>query len=87
MRKKCITYSSIVDTPRSLGNFLLFLGQDQLGEKYLIYSHIQVSQNTLGKTYALHIRDIQTPLNTPPAADLTKLIPSTYFLVIDSRRI
>ena len=35
-----ITYSFIVDNLNMLGNFLLFLGQDQLGEKYLTYSHI-----------------------------------------------
>ena len=32
-----------------LGNFLLFAGQDQLGEGYLTYSHIWGSTNTLGK--------------------------------------
>ena len=29
-KKLCITYSFIVDNPNILGNFLLFLGQDQL---------------------------------------------------------
>ena len=44
-----------------LGNFLLFIEQDQLGENYLTYSRLWGSQNTLGKKYALHIRDIQAP--------------------------
>ena len=39
--------------PEYLGNFLLFVGQGQLGENYLSYSHIWGSQ--------LHIWDIQTP--------------------------
>ena len=43
------TYSFIVDNPNILGNFLLFVGQDQLGENYLTYSHIWGSKNTLGK--------------------------------------
>ena len=30
----------IVDTPNSLGHFLLFVGQDCLGENYLTYSDI-----------------------------------------------
>ena len=48
-----------MDNPNILGNFLLFVGQDQLGQNYLTYSHIRGSQNTLGKKYALHIRDVQ----------------------------
>ena len=43
--KTCITYSFIMDNPNSLGNFMLFVGQDQLEENYLTYSHIWVSQN------------------------------------------
>ena len=57
MQKGCITYSLGVDTPIILGNFLLFLGQDQLGENYLTFSYLWGSQITLGKTYALHLRD------------------------------
>ena len=30
----------IVENPHILGNFLLFVGQDQLGENYLTYSFI-----------------------------------------------
>ena len=37
------------------------VGQDQLGEDYLTYSHIGGFQNTLGSKYALHIQDIQAP--------------------------
>ena len=48
-KQTCITYSSIVDNPNILGNFLLFVGQNQLGENYLTYSHVWGSQNTLGK--------------------------------------
>ena len=59
----CITYSFIVDNPNYLRNFLLFAGQDQLGENYLTYSQIWGAKNTLGKKYALHIRDIQAPPN------------------------
>ena len=40
MYKICITYFLIVDNPNILGDFLLFVGQDQLGENYLTYSHI-----------------------------------------------
>ena len=32
--KICITYSFVVGNPNILGNFLLFVGQDQLGENY-----------------------------------------------------
>ena len=39
-KQKCITYSFIVDNPNILGNFLLFVGKNQLGENYLTYSHI-----------------------------------------------
>ena len=53
----------IVENPNILGNFLLFVGQDQLGENYLTYSGIWASQNTLGKKYALHIREIQATPN------------------------
>ena len=42
-----------------LGNFLLFVGQGELGENYLTYSHIWGPQNAWGKKCALHIRDIQ----------------------------
>ena len=51
------------DNPNILGSFRLFVGQDQLGENYLTYSHTWGSKNTLGKKNALHIRDIQTPPN------------------------
>ena len=43
------TYFFVVDNPNILGNFLLLVGQDQLGENYLTHSHIWGSQNTLGK--------------------------------------
>ena len=42
-----------------LGSFLMFVGQDQVGENYLTYSHIWGSRNTLGKKCVLHIREIQ----------------------------
>ena len=48
-QKICIKFTFIVDNPNILGNFLLFVGQDQLGENCLTYSHIWGSQNTLGK--------------------------------------
>ena len=54
MQKKNITYSFIVDNPNILGNFLLFVGQNQLGDNYLMYSHIWGSQNTLGKKCITH---------------------------------
>ena len=42
-------YSFIVDTPNILGNFLIFVGQHQLAEKYLIFrplwSQTNVYQN------------------------------------------
>ena len=47
-----------------LGSFLLFVGQDQLGENYLACSHTCGSQNALGylgKTYALHIHEVPAP--------------------------
>ena len=47
-----------VDNPNILGNFLLFVGQDQLGENYRTYSQSWGSKNTLGRKYALHIRDV-----------------------------
>ena len=40
MQKICITYSFIVDNPNNLGGFLLFVGQDQLGQNYQTYFHI-----------------------------------------------
>ena len=36
----CITYSFVVHNPSVLGNFLLFVGQDQLGENDPTYSQI-----------------------------------------------
>ena len=39
-KKKCITYSFVVDNPNTFGHFLLFVGQDQLRENYLTFSHI-----------------------------------------------
>ena len=50
-------------TPTILGKFLSFVGQGQQGENYLTYSYGWEPQATLGKKYALHIRDIQTPTN------------------------
>ena len=49
--KICITYFFIEDNPSILGNFLLFVGQDQLGENYpyLVYSHNCGSLTTFGK--------------------------------------
>ena len=44
----CTTYSSIADNPNILGNFRLIVGQEQLGENYLTYSHIWGSKKTLG---------------------------------------
>ena len=38
-----------MDNPKILGKFLLFVGQDQLGDNYLTNSHTWVSQNILGK--------------------------------------
>ena len=57
--------SFVVDNLNLLGFFLLFVGQDQLGENYLTYSHNWGPriQNTLGKKYAFHIRDIQVSPN------------------------
>ena len=76
-KKICITHSFIVENPNILGNFLLFVGQDQLGENCLTYSGIWASQNTIGKKYALHIREIQATPNKscmqPPAWYLTSL--------------
>ena len=40
LQKIWITCSSVVDNPKILGNFLLFVEQDQLGENYLTHSHI-----------------------------------------------
>ena len=51
--KICLRYPFIADNPNILGNFLLFVGQDQLGENYQTYSHNWGLQNTLGKNYAL----------------------------------
>ena len=63
MQKGCITYSFIVDNPNTLGNFQLFVGQDQMRDNYLTYFHIWGPKNTLGLKHALHIRDIQAPRN------------------------
>ena len=49
MQKKCITYSCILENLNSLGSFLMFVGQDQLGENYQTHSHVWGSKNTLGK--------------------------------------
>ena len=38
-----------MDNPNILANFLLFVGQDRLGEDYQTYSHIWGPENTLGK--------------------------------------
>ena len=59
----------------SMRKFLLFVGQDQLGEDYLTYSHIWGSQNTLSKEYALHIQDIQAP---PNKSCMRKFSPAWY---------
>ena len=64
----CITYSFIVDNPNILGNFLLFAGQNQLGENYLTYSHIWGSQNTFGKKNA-YIFGIVRPLQINHVCD------------------
>ena len=88
MRKNIhITYSFIVDNPNILGQFLLFVGQDQLGEDYLIYSHIWGSHNTLGKKYALHIQEIQAPSTEKPQIPenrrkIGKKLGISYFLPI-----
>ena len=52
-----------MDDPNILGDLLLFAGRDQLGESCPTYSETEIweSQNTFGKEYALHIRDIQAP--------------------------
>ena len=52
--------------PNILGNFLLFAGQNQLGENYLTYSHIWGGGG--GPEYfrlknTLHIRGIPAPPN------------------------
>ena len=39
--------------------FLLFVWQDQLGENYPNIFPYLGSQNTLGKKYALHVRNFQ----------------------------
>ena len=68
----CITYSFIVDNPNILGNFQLFVGQNQLGENYLTYSHIWGSQNTLGKNMH-YIFGIFGPLQIKHACDNFRL--------------
>ena len=63
MKQEMHNMSFIVDNQSIVGYFLLFVGQDQLGENYLTYSHIWGTQTTLGKNDALHIREIQAPPN------------------------
>ena len=45
MHNKCLRVNSL----NISGNFLLFVGRNQLGENYLTYSRIWGSQNTLSK--------------------------------------
>ena len=49
MEKRCVTYSFVVDNMNILGNFLLFVGQDQLGENCLAIFPYWGSQSTLRK--------------------------------------
>ena len=63
MRKNMHNIFLYCGQPEYFRQFLLFVGQDQLGEDCLTYSHIWESQNTLGKKYALHIQDILAPPN------------------------
>ena len=53
----------MMDNSNTSGNFLLFVGQDQMGENYLTHSHIWGPKNTLGETFALHIQNSQAPPN------------------------
>ena len=48
--------------------FLLFVGQHQLGENYLTYSHLWGSQNTLGKNMHYILR-IVSPLRIDHVRD------------------
>ena len=69
MQKIGMTYSFIMDNPNTFGNFLLFVGQANWELKH-----------TLGKKYALRIRNIQAPPNKscmrqfPPAWYMWKLL-------------
>ena len=63
-KKKSISYSFIVDNPNIIGKFVVFVGQDQVGENYLTQSRIWGPQNTFSKKDALHIRDVLAPPNT-----------------------
>ena len=49
MRKNMHNIFLYCGQPEYFRQFLLFVGQDQLGEDYLTYCHIWGSQNTLGK--------------------------------------
>ena len=80
-----ITYSFVADAPNIFGNFLLFVGRDQLGENYLTCSGMWGSQNTLGKKKALHIQDIQAPPNQLYIIICAKL--SAHMVMNTARRI
>ena len=60
MQRVGITYIFLVEAPKSQV-FLLFVGQDQLGENDITYSGFGGSQSTLGSS-ALHIQAIRAPL-------------------------
>ena len=54
----------------------MFVGQDQLGEDCLTYSHIWGSQNTLGKKYALHIQGFHSAERATPVQHARKCLKS-----------
>ena len=74
-QKTCIVHNVFLccDSPNILGFFLLFVGQDQLGENYLIYSHVWGPRILYVKTMH-HIFGIFRPLQINHVCEIFRLL-------------